>query len=433
MSIPLDRLYHYIESVAKNIRKGNVVIYHFYPHGSKNIENLVWFRYYDTITEFTSPELIFYDQEPLNFDLYTNVLSTPGPQFLNMFKNFNHNIFPKRNLRYRLGNIYDKCLIFHSEQRSIEVQKYCNNGFIPVYYWSHGVIARDWFRYAEFYTPTTYEYNKTKFLIYNRSWSNTREYRLKFADLLVENNLVGVCQTSFNAIEPETKIHYSNHVFQNELWKPKYQVEKYISSTTASSCSSADFDINDYDSCNFEVVLETIFDDSRIHLTEKSLRPIACGRPFILVATHGSLEYLRHYGFKTFADVFDEAYDTVVDPVQRMHNVIKTMKEINSWNEQQYQEKMKKIQEIVNFNKQHFFSQKFQSQVFNELHDNLEQGLNELETTNTSAEYINIRKKYFKLPELALARKISRKENGNSAIITILKVARKYYNKHRNK
>jgi hypothetical protein len=33
MSIPLDRLYHYIENIAKEIRGDDVLIYRFYPHG----------------------------------------------------------------------------------------------------------------------------------------------------------------------------------------------------------------------------------------------------------------------------------------------------------------------------------------------------------------------------------------------------------------
>ena len=63
-----------------------------------------------------------------------------------------------------------------------------------------------------------------------------------------------------------------------------------------------------------EIVLETLFDDQRIHLTEKVLRPLACGQPFILAATTGSLEYLKSYGFKTFDSLWDESYDQLEGP-----------------------------------------------------------------------------------------------------------------------
>jgi hypothetical protein len=40
MSIPLDRLYHYILNVAQEIYNDRIIIYRFYPHGSKNINDL---------------------------------------------------------------------------------------------------------------------------------------------------------------------------------------------------------------------------------------------------------------------------------------------------------------------------------------------------------------------------------------------------------
>ena len=40
MSIPLDRLYHYIENIAEEIYSNPIIIYRFYPHGSKKHEDL---------------------------------------------------------------------------------------------------------------------------------------------------------------------------------------------------------------------------------------------------------------------------------------------------------------------------------------------------------------------------------------------------------
>ena len=71
MSIPLDRLYHYIESVASEIRKGDVVIYHFYPYGSRKTEDL-FTTTNSVLTWMTSPHIYCNDQEPLNFNLYHN-------------------------------------------------------------------------------------------------------------------------------------------------------------------------------------------------------------------------------------------------------------------------------------------------------------------------------------------------------------------------
>ena len=52
---------------------------------------------------------------------------------------------------------------------------------------------------------------KYKFLIYNRAWSGTREYRLKFADLLISNQLTEYCSTSVRTTD--NGIYYQDYNF----------------------------------------------------------------------------------------------------------------------------------------------------------------------------------------------------------------------------
>jgi hypothetical protein len=299
---------------------------------------------------------------------------------------------PDYNLTKHPFNIHDKSVILHSEQRSINVDLYINSSyFIPVYYWSHALISLDWFRYAQHETIKKID-NPTIFLIYNRAWSNTREYRLKFLDLLISNQLLDHSITSFCPVEPELNISYQNYDFKNSHWKPTHKLENYYNTNTSASYYSADFDIYDYNSTDIEVVLETIFDDSRLHLTEKSLRPIACKQPFILAATHGSLEYLRNYGFKTFDGIIDESYDLIQDPVKRLSAIITTMKQISNWSNDQYKINMQKLQLIAEYNQQYFFSTKFFNLIISELTYNLKQGINDVKNTNTGSRYIELRK-----------------------------------------
>jgi hypothetical protein len=149
------------------------------------------------------------------------------------------------------------------------------------------------------------------------------------------------------------------------------------------------------------VVVETLFDDSRLHLTEKSLRPIACAQPFILAGTHGSLEYLRSYGFKTFSDVWDEGYDLVEDPEERLITIVDLMKQIANWAPDVKERKMSKAQAIADYNKKHFFSEDFFNLVTNELETNLTNALVELENTNTSGGFLHRNQVFMSDPELA--------------------------------
>jgi uncharacterized protein YaaR (DUF327 family) len=144
------------------------------------------------------------------------------------------------------------------------------------------------------------------------------------------------------------------------------------------------------------VVLETLFDDARIQLTEKILRPIACGHPFILASTPGSLQYLRNYGFQTFDGIIDESYDLVQDPVERLKAIAAAMTQISEWSPTQQRINQEKIKAIVQHNKQHFFSTVFFQSIVGELQHNLKSALAELEATNTGNRLIQARIVYYR-------------------------------------
>jgi hypothetical protein len=382
MSIPLDRLYHYIENIAKEVRGDDVLIYRFWPHGSKKINDLNCINDYSAELLLSHPQVFCNDQEPLDFDYYKDHRAS--------FDFLDKNTQPHLELNFRknMFNMFDHCILLHSEKNSKEIEKYNNAGFIPAYYWSHAIIARDWFRYANHVDLSCNWNAKTTFLIYNRAWSGTREYRLKFAELLVENRLFDECQTSmaFN----DTGCHYSNHKYQNIQFKPKIDFELYFKENLTTPYYSADFDTNDYQSTMCEVVLETLFDSQRWHLTEKILRPIAMGHPFLLCATPGSLKYLRSYGFKTFGDVIDETYDQIIDPIERLNQIIKVMKHISQWDPDTKRKKFLQLKKIAIFNKIHFFSDKFFNLVSTELKTNLSTALTQLVNSNTYERCINL-------------------------------------------
>lgn len=422
MSIPLERLYHYIESVANEIRNDDIVIYRFAPHGSKKLEDLITRRFCSWMECSLNPEIYCFDQEPLTYDQFDSNID-PTEYLV-------QNKLVTENIRKWVFNIYDKCLLLHSEQNSLEVKKYQNSQFIPVYYWSHAIIARDWFRYAN-HVKFKKDPTKSKtFLIYNRAWSGTREYRLKFVDLLINHNLISHCQTSFNAVEPELQLHYKQHQFDNPIWEPANCLEDHLLPTQAPSWSSADFNLDDYKSTNFEVVLETLFDDSRIQLTEKILRPIACNQPFLLLSAAGSLKYLQRYGFKTFDSVFDESYDSITDPCQRMSAVVKTMSTITNWSDKEKAINMAKINQITEYNQKYFFSNDFFELITNELKQNLKNGLEELESTNTSERYLTLRKILGKNPICKTKLIDDTPARSRQDVSKAVKVARTYYNRY---
>jgi hypothetical protein len=393
MTIPLDSLYQYILNIVKTMCSDSVIIYRFWPHGSKNINNFTPLLPFDNWAEQQiALTLSCYDQEPLQYDLYKNSIgernqsNSNDDDWVALCKSLNCASLLK-NFNFYPG-IFEKTLLLHSEKRSHNLKKYQLDGDnIPVYYWSHAVISLDWFRYAQH--ESFKKDSKKTFLIYNRAWSGTREYRLKFAELIIMLNLHDHCQTSISAIEPELGIHYSQHKFQNPEWQTSETLEKYFPINTAQSNYSASFNSDDYNSTDIEIVLETLFDDDRLHLTEKSLRPIACAQPFILTGTRGSLEYLRGYGFKTFDTIWDESYDLIEDPEQRLICITNLMKQITTWRPNDRLQKLKQAQIIADYNRRHFFSQEFFKLVADELTSNLKLAVDELYSTNNYHTWID--------------------------------------------
>jgi len=304
--------------------------------------------------------MVCHDQETLDYksylvpiNLHSKILDIPYPVLNKVLKNGDI-------------NYYDNILLLHSEMRSKDLEWFENNGAVGVYWWSHAIIARDWYRYAETDPLLAKEKSpKVDFLIYNRAWTGLREYRLKFTELILDQRLQSFCQMHFNPCD--NGAHYQEHEFCNPAFRPtKDDLCKHFSPTTADSTASADYCSLDYQNCAIEVVLETVFDDTKWHLTEKALRPLACGMPFILAATPGSLQYLRRYGFKTFHDCFDESYDDIQDPVQRLECIVCLMKQLSELTHSQKQQLYSKLQPICDFNRQRFFSKAFHTQVVEE-------------------------------------------------------------------
>lgn len=362
MSIPLDRLYNYLDDCVNH----ELLIYGWKTHGSRNLDDIVpWSDYtYDQFLSYAP--LVCHDQEPLDFKIWTK------KDFLNRAKKICELWHPKNWLQDKVlaymvqqhlrgvtqvANRYDLTMLLHSELNSQEVNQFDKHGFVPVYYWSHGLIAFDWFRYAQ-HDPLL-QFNRHEiqhnFLIYNRAWAGTREYRLCLAEQIVEQNLVEHCKMSFAASDQG---HYSEHFFSNPDFKiTNYKLDQYFPKNIYTANASADYCSQDYASTGIEIVLETLFDDTRWHLTEKALRPIACGQPFILMATPGSLQYLRNYGFQTFSDLIDETYDEIANPKQRLQKVITEMLRISRLPTSVRHDLFWALRGIAAKNKLHFFTE----------------------------------------------------------------------------
>mgnify|MGYP000700971318 CR=1 FL=1 len=77
-----------------------------------------------------------------------------------------------------------------------------------------------------------------------------------------------------------------------------------------------------------DIVSETVINYPYPYISEKTMRPIACKRMFIVLGAQHSLKLLHIKGFETFGDFIDESYDTISNPEERFLKVVEEIKKI---------------------------------------------------------------------------------------------------------
>lgn len=125
-----------------------------------------------------------------------------------------------------------------------------------------------------------------------------------------------------------TPVSRINDLFiKDERIVGSYPVETVWSSLVPRCCDAgatryrADF----YKKIALDIVTETVFNYPYPYITEKTLRPIACKRIFIIVGAANTLQTLKDYGFKTWSDILDESYDTILDHELRFLSIINSI------------------------------------------------------------------------------------------------------------
>lgn len=113
------------------------------------------------------------------------------------------------------------------------------------------------------------------------------------------------------------------------------------------------------------VVTETVFDYPHNSYGEKTWKPIVNLRPFVLVSVPNALQDLKSMGFKTFDQWWDEGYDVIDDPLQRMKSIVEIVKWISSQSLHQLRMIYDEMKPILCHNYHHYHGQ-FQTRAFEE-------------------------------------------------------------------
>ena len=324
----------------------------------------------DTTSSYTDGYCNMFDQDPLNlYSIFKSSLSQLHKLHIN-----SANPIVQKNLRVNkqfmseMDNPTDLFLLrsaaihhpllCHSEKQSIDVNTLSMAGFIPVHYWYHAFISLHWFGHYKFLVPTNNQTSK-RFGLYVRDASGSRSYRIRVLELLSPIN---------------DKVYFKlNHHLIPQLPANSSILHKWDKNTEeVSSDSSASIEWTDEQQFDIHIIPETLFDTTKTHLTEKSFKPIVMGQPFIMIGCPNSLRYIKTYGFKTFDSVWDESYDTEPSPTVRLEKIKNLIYAIAKLSVDEYQKLLSRANQIARYNREYFYSTKFETLLINELHNELD-------------------------------------------------------------
>ena len=323
----------------------------------------------------TSPVVLCFDQEPIT------------PNFEILLKKLIENWSVHRHII--ILNTEPESQIKNSILAKLKLQ---NFKLHDCSYFFHVFAAADWYRSYYFNLDITSPSSRTikkKFITFNRITGNSRAYRGIFVADLAKRQLLEHGHVSFSTVCPEhgsynesaleliTK-HDVNPDVVHESIRFIYSLNNnlridQVNETYISNGSQIIGCMDESMESFVNVVTETCFWESKQHLTEKIFKPIVTKQPFLLLGCAGNLQYLRSYGFKTFDYWWDESYDDIHDPIQRIHAVNDILEKICSYDNKRLESILAEMQPILDHNYNLFYSRQFVDNAWNELITKLDQ------------------------------------------------------------
>lgn len=334
---------------------------YLHPFGATSIENFEIFN-----RTGQGPIVLCYDQEPF-------------------IENFNEGIFQELRSKYRGSNPFRPIIILNSERNSTIKNNYLRRyGVKDCYYFFHAFAAHDWYRgyrYNNNLKPVQQRQLTKKFICLNRITSNARVYRSILISNLIGAGIVDQGYVSHSNHCPDNSLSYVENITESKYDFDKASVIANISRIPELRVDYANSAIENQSmvlgpidammSSFVNVVTETEFWNTKQHLTEKIFKPIVAKQPFILAGCADNLAYLKDYGFKTFDRWWDESYDSIQDPIERLNAITKLLKDICSKDLDQLTAMLQEMESVLEYNYNHFYSNEFLDHCWQELATNL--------------------------------------------------------------
>ena len=325
----------------------------------------------DTIHEHNY--IFFFDQEPIHLNIHLSTFARVVGS--------NQDITHSDSQSDKSGPVQVKNAgyLVTSEKNSVNVEYICSRfKWKPLYYFFHGWAALDWYRgyNKTFLIKPWTERNITKtFLAPNRIIAGERQHRLEMLYHIFKNGMLDN-HISCPDMCPAENISIMDAI---QLLKNKYPDIEQVFSAQSLPINFAGESGHPMHSCWLSLfdesaesllylVTETVATGKRLHITEKTFKPIAMGMPFVIVGTRGSLKYLQDYGFKTFDGIWDESYDDADDDV-RIERIASLLRSLDELSADAKQDLFDQCMPIIEHNWNHFYNGGFEAVLWDELNE----------------------------------------------------------------
>jgi len=201
-----------------------------------------------------------------------------------------------------------------------------------------------------FYIDKHYKFDYPKPCIFTSTVGNVRPERDYFVNALKEkinyNNFIlrysgedlGIDATKFDMIH-----------FEKGQFDPYTSIlEKYYHNVSQS------LPINMYNQSYVNIVIETDIDYAdNFFLTEKTIKTLITGMPFVVVSTPNFLRHLQKLGFTTYNQLWDESYDSILDYKSRIDAIVNLC---NNFEQFDWESNKSLLAEIQLKNQNNFFN-----------------------------------------------------------------------------
>jgi len=108
-----------------------------------------------------------------------------------------------------------------------------------------------------------------------------------------------------------------------------------------------------------------------IFLTEKTAIPLIIGKPFLVATAPGFHRYLRDLGFELYTEIFDYSFDNEPDQEKRFIMVVENFERLCSLPLEKLPNLYKKIENKIEYNKQHAKQVNNRPSILNDLSERL--------------------------------------------------------------